>query len=103
MKMPHPIEIVGWAMTVTATGVTVDSLADHGVGVLTMLAVIGSMLSTGMTLTGKFMQAVTTEVYGCAVEGCKVEIRATRNHSAERLAVLKDLAADHHRHGSAGA
>jgi hypothetical protein len=103
MKMPHPIEIVGWVATATVTGFTAESLTDHGVGVLVVLAVMGSMVSAGMTLTDSFVEAATTEVYRCAAEGCSVEIRATRNHSAERLAVLEEMATDHPGHGSAGA
>ena len=102
MKTPHPIEIVGWVFTSTVTGFTVAEIADHGVSVLILCTVIGAMLSAGTTLTDSFMKARTTELYRCAIEGCSVEIRATRNHTPQRLAVLKDMPTDHPRHGSAG-
>lgn len=102
MKMPHPIEIAGWAVTAAVAGSTAATLTGHGVSVLVVLAVLGSMLSAGMTLTDLIVKAATTEVYRCTAEGCSVEIRATRNHTPERLAVLKDMATNHPRHGSAG-
>ncbi|MFJ8929272.1 hypothetical protein ACIRLA_22105 [Streptomyces sp. NPDC102364] len=102
MKMPHPIEAGGFVTTVTVAGFTAESLTDHGVSVLVVLAVLGSMLSAGMTLTDLIVKAATTEVYRCTAEGCQVEIRATRDHTPERLAVLKDMATDHVQHGSGG-
>lgn len=100
MKMPHRMEIVGWAVTAVVTGSTVATLHEHHVSLLTTLAVFGAMLSAGMTLTGHLVKASTTHVYRCAAEGCSVEIRATDDHTLERLAVLEDLATDHARHGS---
>jgi len=102
MKKPHPIDVIGGIATAAVAGATAATLADHDVGVLTILAVALSMLSTGLMITAQFAKAATTEVYRCSAQGCAVEIRATRNHAPERLAVLRDVATDHSRHGSAG-
>ncbi|WP_282790894.1 hypothetical protein [Streptomyces sp. CC224B] len=99
--MPHPVELIGGATTAVITGSTVVELADHDVGVLSTLTVAFAMLSAGVTLTERVAQAVTTEVYRCSVQTCSVEIRATRNHAPERLAVLREMATDHSRHGTA--
>ncbi|KOU62076.1 hypothetical protein ADK57_25940 [Streptomyces sp. MMG1533] len=101
MKKPHIIEAIGGAATAVLTGTTAVNLAGHDVGLLTILAVALSMLSTGLTLTGQITKAATTEAYRCSAQGCTVEIRATRNHAPERLAVLREMATDHSRHGSA--
>jgi hypothetical protein len=103
MKKLHPVDVIGAAVTAVVTGTTVARLTDHNVGLLTILAVGLSLLSAGLTLTALIVKAVTTEVYRCSAEGCTVEIRATRNHSPERLAVLRNMATDHGRHGSVGA
>lgn len=103
MKKPNLIELAGGAVTATVAGVTADNLADHSVGVLVIVSVVLSMLSSGMWLTGRLAKAETIEVYRCPKQGCTVEIRASRDHSPERLARLRDLAADHGRHEAAGA
>jgi hypothetical protein len=103
MKKPSPVDVTGVVAIGAITGATVANLANHDVGVLVILAVALSMLSSGGTLLGLIAKAATTEVYRCSAQGCTVEIRATRNHSPERLAVLRDMATDHSRHGSAGA
>ena len=102
MKKPHPIDVIGGVASAVVAGTTAARLADHGVGVLTILAVALSMLSTGLMLTAQFAKAATTEVYRCSAQGCTVEIRATRNHSPERLAVLREMATDHARHSGTG-
>jgi hypothetical protein len=102
MKKPHPIDVIGGIVTAVIAGTTAVRLADHGVGVLTILAAALSMLATGLMLTAQVAKAATTEVYRCSAQGCSVEIRATRNHSPDRLAVLRDMATDHGRHGSVG-
>jgi hypothetical protein len=103
MKKPHPIDVIGGVVTAVIVGSTAVRLADHNVGVLTILAVVLSMLSAGLTLTGALVKAATTEAYRCSAQGCTVEIRATRNHSPERLAVLREMATDHARHGATSA
>ena len=103
MKKPSPVDVTGVVAIGSIAGATVANLASHDVGVLVILAVALSMLSAGGTLLGLIAKAATTEVYRCSVQGCTVEIRATHNHSPERLAVLRDMATDHARHGSAGA
>lgn len=103
MKKPSPVDVTGVVAIGAITGATVVNLAKHDVGVLAILTVALSMLSAGGTLLGLMTKALTTEVYRCSAQGCSVEIRATRNHSPERLAVLREMATDHSRHGSAGA
>ncbi|MFJ9101326.1 hypothetical protein ACIRJM_22995 [Streptomyces sp. NPDC102405] len=100
MKKLHPIDVAGAVVTAALTGTTAASLVDHSVSTFVLLTVVLSMLSSGMTLTERVAKAATTELYRCSVEGCTVEIRATRNHAPERLAVLRDMATDHARHGS---
>jgi hypothetical protein len=101
VKKPHPVDVFGGIVTAVVTGSVAANLADHDVSVLILLSVVLSMLSSGLTLTDRVAKATTTEVYRCSTGGCSVEIRATRNHSPERLAVLRDMATDHARHGSA--
>lgn len=103
MKKPNPVDVIGGVVTAVVTGIVAASLADHDVSSLILLSVICSMLSAGMALTDRVGKSATTEVYRCSAQGCSVEIRATRNHSPERLAVLRDMATDHSRHGSAAA
>lgn len=103
MKKPHPVDVIGGIVTAVVTGSVAANLADNGVGALVVAAVILSMLSSGLTLTDRVAKAATTEVYRCSSEGCSVEIRATRNHAPDRLAVLREMATNHSRHGSAGA
>jgi hypothetical protein len=100
MKKPHPVDVVGGVVTALVTGSVAVSLAGHDVSALVLVSVVLSMLSSGLTLTDRVAKAVTTEVYRCTVQGCSVEIRATRNHAPERLAVLRDMATDHDRHGA---
>lgn len=101
MKKPHPVDLIGGIVTAVVTGVVAVNLVGHDVSTLVLLSVVLSMLSSGLTLTDRVARAATTEVYRCLAQGCSVEIRATRNHSSERLAVLRDMATDHARHGSA--
>jgi hypothetical protein len=101
VKKPNPVGAIGGIVTAVVTGTVAANLVDHDVSTLILLSVVLSMLSSGLTLTGKIAKAPTAEVYRCSAEGCTVEIRATRNHSSERLAVLRDVATDHARHGSA--
>jgi hypothetical protein len=103
MKKPSPVDVTGVVAIGSITGATVANLARHDVGVLVIMAVALSMLSSGGWLLMVLTKGLTTEVYRCSVEGCSVEIRATRNHTPERLAVLRDMATDHTRHGSVGA
>lgn len=100
MKKPHPIDVAGGIVTAAVTGSVAANLAGHDVSTLVLASVVLSMLSSGLTLTDKVAKAMTTEVYRCTVQGCSVEIRATRNHAPERLAVLRDMATDHGRHGA---
>lgn len=102
MKKPNLIELAGCSVTAVFTGATADSLADHSVGVFVIVSVVLSMLSSGLTLTDRLAKASTTEAYRCATQGCQVAFQVTRNHPADKRAVLRDLAADHARHGSAG-
>ncbi|OQQ12997.1 hypothetical protein B0675_39970 [Streptomyces sp. M41(2017)] len=102
MKKLNPAEVAGGAVISVTTGVTVANLAVHDVGALTLVTVALSMLSSGIWLLMAVMKGVTTQVYRCSVEGCAVEIRATRNHTQARLAVLEGMATDHTSHGSAG-
>ncbi|MFI1485734.1 hypothetical protein [Streptomyces sp. NPDC020747] len=101
MKKPNPVDVIGGIATAVVTGAVAAHLADHDVSTLILLSVVLSMLSSGLTLTDRVAKATTTEVYRCSAQGCSVEIRATRNQSPERLAVLRDMATDHARHGSA--
>lgn len=101
MKKPNPVDVIGGIATAVVTGTVAANLADHDVSALILLSVVLSMLSSGLTLTDRVAKAATTKVYRCSAQGCSVEIRATRNHSPERLAVLRDMATDHDRHGSA--
>lgn len=101
MKKPNPVDVIGGIVTAVVTGSVAVSLANHDVSALVLMSVVLSMLSSGLTLTDRVAKAATTEVYRCSAQGCSVEIRATRNHSPERLAVLRDVATDHARHGSA--
>lgn len=103
MKKPSPVDVTAVAVTGSIAGATVANLVKHDVGVLVILAVALSMLSAGGTLLGLIVKGMTTEVYRCSTQGCTVEIRATRNHSPERLAVLREMATDHSRHGTGGA
>lgn len=101
MKKPNPSDVIGGVTTAVITGTVTANLAAHDVSVLPLLSVVLCMLSAGLTLTDRVTKAATTEVYRCSAQGCSVEIRATRNHTPERMAVLRDLATDHNRHGTA--
>lgn len=101
MKKPNPVDAAGVVVICVATGATVVNLASHDVGALTLVTVTLAMLSSGGYLLAAIVKGMTTEVYRCSAQGCAVEIRATRNHTAERLAVLREMATDHGRHGSA--
>lgn len=100
MKKPNLVDVIGGITTAVVTGAVAANLVDHDLSMLILLSVVLSMLSSGLTLTDRVSKAATTEVYRCSVDGCSVEIRATRNHAPERLAVLRDMATDHARHGS---
>lgn len=101
MRKLIPGEVAGVVVIGVITGSTVANLGAHGVGALTLVTVALSMLSSGGWLLAAVTKGATTQVYRCSVEGCTVEIRATRNHSPARLAVLRDMATDHTGHGSA--
>jgi hypothetical protein len=101
MKKPSSVDVIGGIVTAVVVGTVAANLADHEVSVLLLMSVVLSMLSAGLTLTDKVAKAATTEVYRCSVQGCSVEIRATRNDAPERLTVLREMATDHARHGSA--
>lgn len=103
MRKPSPSDVIGGAVTAVATGTVATHLIGHHVSVLILLAVVGTMISSGLTLAERIAKAGTTEVYRCSVHDCSVEIRATKNHSAEKLASLRDMATDHSRHTTAGA
>jgi hypothetical protein len=101
MKKPSPIDVTGVVVIGVITGTTVANLASHDVGVITLVTVALAMLSSGGYLLAAIAQGIATEVYRCSAQGCTVEIRATRNHAPERLAVLREMATDHSRHGTA--
>jgi len=101
MKKPSPVDVTAVAAIGSITGATVANLARHDVSVLVLLIVALSMLSSAGWLLLTFAKGATTETYRCATPGCNVEIRATRNHSPERLTALREMATDHSRHGSA--
>lgn len=103
MKKLSPVDVTGVVAIGSITGATVANLASHDVGVLTLVTVALSMLSSAGWLLLAIAKGATTEVYRCSAEGCSVEVRASRNHSPERLSVLRHMATDHSRHGSAGA
>jgi hypothetical protein len=103
MKKPNLVDVTGVVAIGVATGTTVSNLASHDVGALALVTVTLAMLSSGGYLLAAVAKGMTTEVYRCTAEGCSVEIRATRNHSPERLTALREMATDHSRHATVGA
>lgn len=75
-------------------------LADHGVGVPTIVSVVLALLSTGLMLGIRFQQAANNVQLFTCPERCGVEIRTT-NQPDERVARLRELAADHSQHPAA--
>jgi hypothetical protein len=102
VKKPNLVDVIGAVVTAAVTAKVAVNLADHSVGVLILVSVVLSMLASGLTLTGRLAKAVATEVVRCSTAGCPFEFRARRSHSPERMTVLRELVADHGRHGSAG-
>jgi hypothetical protein len=98
MQKPKPVDVTAVAAIGALTGSTVVNLAEHDVSAIRILIVALSMLSVGGVLLAQIVKDMTTELYQCPVQDCRVEIRATRNHSPERLAVLREMATDHSRH-----
>jgi hypothetical protein len=103
MKKPSPVDVTGVVAVGSIAGAIVGNLIRHDVSVLVIMTVAFSMLSSGGWLLLIMARGLTTEVYRCSVEGCTVEIRAARNHGPERLAVLREMATDHSRHGMGSA
>ncbi|MFI9176131.1 hypothetical protein [Streptomyces lincolnensis] len=75
-------------------------LADHGVATPVIVSVVLALLSTGVSLGIRVQQAANNVQLFTCPEQCGVEIRAT-NQPDERIARLRELAADHSQHPAA--
>ncbi len=75
-------------------------LAEHGVDVAAIVAVICCTLSAGLFLAAQFDQGVRTTLFTCPVKGCAVAVRV-RGAGPQELCRLRVLATDHRQHGAA--
>lgn len=84
------------AVFAVCIGVT---LAGHHVGIAVIVSVVLSLLSTGLLVGTQLQQAAHTRTFTCPEAGCPVQIRVTDRRLTD-VARLRELAADHTRHGA---
>ncbi|WP_158712125.1 hypothetical protein [Streptomyces rimosus] len=74
-------------------------LAEHGVDIAAIVAVICCTLSTGLSLAAQFDQGMRTTLYVCPVKSCAVAVRI-RGAGPHELGRIRALATDHRQHGA---
>lgn len=96
MNKPKPIDAIAVLTAgALATRIGID-LAHHNVSIATTIAAATAMFSAVLWVFSEALKARRTRVYRCP--NCPVTITATNASDAERQR-LRDLAADHARHG----
>ncbi|MFI2620367.1 hypothetical protein [Streptomyces sp. NPDC018584] len=80
------------------TAAFANTLADHDVSVLIILAVALFTLNTGLHQGDAIGQALRTHLYRCPTKGCTVTIRAPKTLDHNTLGRYEQQATDHTLH-----
>lgn len=92
-------EVIILAVSAALAADLAVQLADHGVGVAAIVAVVCFTLTAGLAMATQVGQGLRTTLYTCPAKDCTVSIRA-RGANPDELTRLHALATDHSKHGS---